>query len=736
MNSHGNLLGDAQSLQKSGRFAEALAAFEKYLRLAPHDIAGLQGLAESARLAGHGQRARAAAESMLAIRPEDPGTLLLVGNILEDLGDLDGAVDLLRKAVRINPSFAQGHNNLGIVLRSRGLLEEAIACFRAAVNAKPDYTRAWNNLGSLLLQAGREEEALKCFERSVEIEPNYPHGHLRIGLYHLAKRRFTEAEASLRHAAELDPRLAEAQLALGSLHRERNDLEAAEQALRRSLELNPQRVEALVGLGEVLGATGDRPRALECFRRATVLQPNNLRAHLGLALTLPQVYASTQEVEACRAAYAEGLDRLLSGASRFIAALGPVDRRRDVEWKNFHLAYQGRDDRVLQVKFARFQRAMLEPELPELYRPIAPRRRAGRRIRVGFVSAFYYRCTAGNYFKSWITQLDRNRFESVVYSLCSWPDDLTQEVRVAADAFREAAPFFVPLAQQLRGEELDVLIYPELGMHPRVFTQASLRLAPLQCAGWGHPVTTGHDNIDVFFSSEAMEPPGAEHHYSERLVKLPGLGTSYARPTVPSAGRRADFGLPEDATLYLFPQSLFKIHPDNDDLLVEILAREPRAVIVMFQSRYAKITQRFIARLSGRFKSRGLATSGRIKLLPELPHADYLRVNLSCDVMLDSLYWSGGNTSLDAIACSLPIVTCPGDLMRGRQSAGMLSAMGLDELVVSSREAYVELALRVGSDPQYRDTLRHALARRSALIFDQEAPIRALEAFLLSAVPE
>ncbi len=119
--------------------------------------------------------------------------------------------------------------------------------------------------------------------------------------------------------------------------------------------------------------------------------------------------------------------------------------------------------------------------------------------------------------------------------------------------------------------------------------------------------------------------------------------------------------MPEKATLFLFPQSLFKVHPDNDDLLVEILAREPRAVIVMFQSRHPQITSQFIDRLSRRFAVRGLPAAGRMKLLPNVDHIDYLRLNLACDAMLDSLHWSGGNTSLDAIACGLPIVTRRGE---------------------------------------------------------------------------
>ncbi len=132
----------------------------------------------------------------------------------------------------------------------------------------------------------------------------------------------------------------------------------------------------------------------------------------------------------------------------------------------------------------------------------------------------------------------------------------------------------------------------------------------------------------------------------------------------------------------------------------------------MFQSRFEPITQPFIDRLSRRFAERGLPTAGRIKLLPNVSHADYLRVNLACDVMLDSLYWSGGNTSLDAIACGLPVVTRPGEFMRGRQSAGMLSLMGLEELVVRHGRGLRRARAAAGPDADYR-TQRARRARRA-----------------------
>jgi hypothetical protein len=61
-------------------------------------------------------------------------------------------------------------------------------------------------------------------------------------------------------------------------------------------------------------------------------------------------------------------------------------------------------------------------------------------------------------------------------------------------------------------------------MDPATCALAALRLAPLQIAGWGHPVTTGLPTMDLFVSGELLEGQGAERHYREKLIRLPGTG--------------------------------------------------------------------------------------------------------------------------------------------------------------------------------------------------------------------
>jgi CRISPR-associated protein Csy1 len=280
-------------------------------------------------------------------------------------------------------------------------------------------------------------------------------------------------------------------------------------------------------------------------------------------------------------------------------------------------------------------------------------------------------------------------------------------------------------------DDLDVLVYPELGMHPDTFALAGLRLAPVQCAGWGHPDTTGLTNIDWFISCEAMEPEGAQAHYTERLTLLPGLGTRYAIPQRDRTGTREDFGLPADKTIYLVPQSLFKIHPDNDALIADVLARDPDGAALFFASSHELHTQAFAGRLAAELKLRGLDIHERtIFMQSNIPHPTYLKLNELCDVMIDTLHWSGGNTTLDALASGLPVVTTPGALMRGRQSRAMLELVGVHALVAKDREELVSTAVRLGRDREERREISARIAEGRGALFERDEPVRALESFL------
>lgn len=479
--------------------------------------------------------------------------------------------------------------------------------------------------------------------------------------------------------------------------------------------------------------------AVRQYRQIGARCPERLAPQLGESLTLPVIYASVDAVQIARERIEAGLGQLVSDCDRFLR-LPARACLADLDWVNFLLAYQGRDDTTFQARYGDFVERLVSGHLPELCRPRASRSTSGRRIRVGFASGYFRQCTVGGYFRGWVTGLDRTRFEIFVYHSVPRRDAMTRDIAARCDHFVDLSgagyASLEACGKRILDDQLDVLIYPELGMDAHSFLLAALRLAPVQCMAWGHPVTSGLPSIDYFLSCRDAEPPDAAAHYREALVLLDGLGVSYPRPQLPPLRQRKDYQLPEDKTLYLCPQSLFKLHPDFDPLLARVLLGDSNGVLLLFEADNPALTHHFIDRLSKVFIRLGLDPQGRIIVLAYLRHAEYLALNRLCDVMLDPCHWSGGNTALDALASGLPLVTFDGRFMRGRQSAAMLKQLGLEYLIARDADDYLRIVHSVVHDRDFRDQVRSTLRERADTLFDQAMAVESLQRFLLKVSHE
>lgn len=675
----------------------------------------------------------AMATALLAVRTLPPlqrlNALLLRSRAHELVRDFGAAIADLDAALAIDPRQPRLWNELGILCGDAGDSTRAIDAFSRATALDPGYARAFNNLGNALRAAGRVPEAVVATQRAVAVDPAYALAWSNLGTLCRESGDDAKAEAALRRTLELDPRVHAAWIGLGGLLRDRSDLASAAECFMRAVSLDARDANACFQLGGTLAERDDLTGARASYAAALERDPRLLRAAIAVELALPMLADGVDEVTSARAHYDEGLARLETALPERARVLAPDRLHDELRWTNFLLAYQGHDDRELQSRYGALVTRVLASGAPQTSTPPSPRPRTGR-VRVGFVSTFFRDGTAGRYFERWITDLPRDRFEVVAYHLLPGIDPLAARIAQRADRFVHM-PWWRPsqAAPVIRDDALDVLVYPELGMGAVPFALAASRLAPVQCAGWGHPVTSGLPAIDVYFSCAAMEPPDAQAHYTERLVLLPGIGTRYRAPVVPPDASRATWGLPEGVPLLLCPQSLFKIHPDNDALFARVLAAVPAARLVVFEGRDAGLTRRFVARLA-----RAGIGAERLQVLQQCGHDDFLRINRVCDVMLDTLHWSGGNTSLDALACGLPLVTLPGRFMRGRQSAAMLAMLGLPELVAGDQDDYVRIAAAVATAPAERTRLSARIVDAQGELFDASAPVEAFAQRLLELV--
>ena len=686
-------------------------------------------LAETDLAAGDALRALARLGALDA--QADPEAAFLAARAEAALGRLDSArARLLELRARLAPPSANLEMHLAAVEQRRGDEAAAIDALRRAVELQPQLAAAHRSLGNVLIAAGRMDEARAVLEHAVSVLPGEAGLWARLARARALLGDAAGALAGADAAERAGPADAETWREIGALRAECWRWEDADRALAEASRRDPGAAATETLRAVVKQELGDVPGALRALSLASAREPDDLQVAMGERLLLPQVYRDADDVGRWRARYAAGLAGLVEELPRWLPRAADVLR---LNRTNFLLAYQGEDDRELQRQYSTLLARLAGAARPEWREPRARRFEGGRRLRVGFVGSIFRDCTAGRYFERWITGLDARRFERFVYHVSAFEDDFTRRIAAGCEHFAALRVGTPQVAARLAADALDVIVHPEVGMTPSSCLLAALRLAPAQLAGWGHPVTTGSDAIDRYLTCAMMEPPEAAAHYVERLVGLPGPGVDYAMPSSPERPRREALGLPAAGRAYFCPQSLFKVHPEMDAFLADILESDPESVLVFFRATVRAVTEQFAGRLQRTLEARGVPARGQVKFLPRMGGEHFRRALAAADVVLDTVRWSGGNTSLDAFAAGTPVVTLPGRFMRGRQTAAMLGAMGLGELVAASRDEYVRIAVEAARDRDRNAALREAIARSRGALFERHEPIAALGEALLEA---
>ena len=655
----------------------------------------------------------------LASMPQAVDALTLRVNALLKLERWRDAVGDLESLINLNPHQPQLRRLLGLCwLRIGNACKSsrddagAVGAYQRSIRADALGQDARHNLGTLLLKLERFADALPMLASVAAAEPGNDEAALDLARAELAagaeEAAIGQLVALARHSARDDVVEATAGILLDA-----GRIEESLGAALRMADIATPNLDGLLHQAKRLRDNAAMPASntlLAALARKPLGAAALLRVDLHASLGLPAVYPSADAIAAARAHLARGIDYLASEypPSR-IAQIAPDPEA--LLWDNFYLAYQGRNDRDLQRAFGAWYCAALGAIVPAIPAARTPRQRP----RLAMISGRFHRCTVGMYFASWIEYLSSHGWEVILVHIGAYRDDWTEHLARCAHAEVTLTGAFADRARRLRELDADMALFPELGMDSSVLGLAALRLAPVQVCAWGHPSTTGLPTIDAFLSCAEMEPADAASHYTEALRLLPGLGTRYPPPPVPGRSPRPASGLPDDRHLYLVPQSLFKLHPDNDAVLTNIVENDANALLVLFAGSGRGATDSVRKRLAAALRGVDAQPEKHLLFLDQRTREEYLRVNLACDVMVDSLHWSGGNTSLDALHCGLPVVTCPGSLMRGRQSAAMLAAIDCSELIADTPRALATACVEIAGDPRRRADLglriRDALPR-------------------------
>jgi protein O-GlcNAc transferase len=502
----------------------------------------------------------------------------------------------------------------------------------------------------------------------------------------------------------------------------------AEASYRQAIALKPDFAVAHSNLGNTLEDLGRYSEAEASYRQAIALKPDSIEYIIRNKLLLPAIYTSVKNIKEWRQRYQLGLEAI---SNINLKIKTPIIK---IHTLTFNLAYHNLCNLELMQERSTLARHSLtnigytSPHVPLWAKPI------DRKIKIAFCSRFLVSHTIGKLYQGLIKKLDRSIFELILIHVHgSKLDNFSKKLDQSADKVILLSPTLSIQHEQISREKLDILFYPDIGMEPETYHLAHARLAPIQIVSWGHPDSTGIDSLDYFLSSSLIEPENAGQYYSEKLIKLNRLPTYYEPPIAAAQfDDRTSLGLPNSGTLYGCPQSLFKIHPDFDPILADILHKDSTAHLIFLEGK----TSAWSSLLRKRWGTHHQALNERSIFLPRLQFDKFMVLMSKMDVLLDPIHFGSGNTFYEAMIYGVPIVTWPGQFMRGRIVAGGYNQMRITDAPIAERLTdYANLAVELGNDRKKRLHLKERLQHAAKeYLFSDISVVQEAEHFFIAAI--
>ncbi|MEM9888354.1 MAG: tetratricopeptide repeat protein [Bacteroidota bacterium] len=688
------LFPQAQRLHQQGQLIEAEQLYRQVVQVAPH-------YAEAKHMLGivcsqQNRHAEGANWILQAIQkqPAHPPYYNNLGLVYAKMNNWQGAQQAFRAATRLAPQFAEAWFNLANATKSLHKIDEALRYYKKAVKLAPNHAKAMYNLGNTLLENGKPKSAREWFEKAIKIQPNYAEAHNNLGS---ALEAWNEYDKAVKH-------------------------------YEKAVELKPSFIDAVKNLGNAYTRHGNYQKGYALMEQYLKQKYNSAWDELILAGISPIIFEDTAAIEAYQ-------QNLIATLQKYLQQNLQLDlstlHERMLE-PSANLPYQGKNTKTIKTLYGQ----LFNRYLPEIQRTKAIQ---NAKPHIGFVvtnghEGVFMKCMAGI-----LNNMDSKRFQITI--VCSLPHG-EQKLR---PAIKNPQVKYLGIPKELDQSlniiartNFDILHYWEIGTDYQNYFLPFFRLAKVQCATWGWPTTSGIPQLDYFLSCELLESENANEHYSEQLIRFKKLPTYYYRPPVPAQLEPIEsFGLPSGVPIYLCAQNLRKIHPDFDQLVKAILEKDEKGHIVFIQDSHSNVTRLLQERLQRNLVNLQDLTnlskenlSKRIHFLERLSAERYLNLVAKADVILDTLYYTGGaNTAYDAIAAGTPYVTLPSELHRSRFGAAAYQQIGVTDAIAENETDYVEKAVKIANDKAYRTELSQRILDHAHKVFEDREAVRELEAF-------
>ena len=636
----------------------------------------------------------------------NPNVQLMLQQALHALqvGNFEDANLILKNAIQVSPKNPEAYFYLGYSSYQLKRHEESLVFYERALTLKPSFIVAWNNKGLVLDELGRYKEAISSYEKAIGLMPDYYEAWYNKGLVLIRLKEYSEAIQVFDIVLRIKFDFYLAWFNKGNAFSALKNLDEAIAHYDKALSINPDYVEAYTNKAIILMELKRYADAVLQYRKALGLKPE-IDWMAGNLLHTEMIMCSWSDFE-------EHLSKIGADVLMNKEVIHPL------------MLLSLSDNSLLHQQASTIYSQALYPPNNELG-PIDKHSRQDK-IRIGYFSADFNNHAVAILTAELFELHDKNQFEIIAFSY--GVDDkspMLARLNQAFDQFIDVSAMTdVEIATLARELQIDIAV--DLGGYtaesrPGIF---AYRSAPMQVSYIGYLGTMGASYMDYLVADHTIVPQGSEKYYSEKIVYLPSYQVNdRTRMISDKQFTRQELGLPETGFVFCCFNNNYKILPATFDSWMRILKAVEGSVLFLYaQNQWAEDN------LKKEALARGV-DSARLVFGKTISTDEYLARYRVCDLFLDTLPYNAGTTASDALWTGLPVLTLMGQSFASRMAASLLQAIGLPDLITSSRQEYEALAIDLALQPEKLGAIRETLMknRLTTPLFDTPVFTKSLE---------
>ena len=754
----------ALALHRGGQIQNAANLYQQILRKKPEHAGSLHMLGVVALSSNAFTKAKELLTEARRLLPQDAGVHVNLALALAECGLTDEALERIDEALALNPAMPAARiNRLALLVKAsryemalqdaealasagidhpevqinRGIAllelqrpQEAARCFEKVLQGAPQHAKAHNNLAKTLIALDQLDAAIGHANQALSIQPNYPDAVSTKARALVRQRLLPEAELLLKTASETFPPTPALLLDHANCLIDLRRFNDAIQQVERALAGDPNNAIAYTVGGRALAALGRHEDAIGNFDKALSIDPGLHAARFAKAASEIDLKRFPQAIANLKACDTDPSTLLpiqmqicdwqdFQKRSEELGGIAIENQRNPFPF----LAMLDSPETHLRIAQAHLEHLNARQAQRVDFRPRAP-----GKIRVGYFSADYFHHATTHLMLELLDSHDRGRFEIHAFSLGPQRYDAVREKVVqSVDGFHDISSLTDKEAAALsRSLNIDIAVdLKGFTMDGRMGLFAE-RCAPVQVSYLGYPGTTGADYMDYVIADEVVIPSDKQRFFTEKPVYMPHSYQVNNSQRVISARQftRTELGMPENAFVFCCFNNNYKILPDTFDSWMRILQTVPGSVLWLFKDNDAAADN-----LRKEAERRGVPAD-RLVFAARLPADEHLARHSAADLFLDTLPYNAHTTASDALWTGLPVLTLAGQSFAARVAASLLTAVGLESLIVQTPQQYEATAIHLANHRETLTAYRTQLQgqRLSSPLFDGKRFTHDLEA--------